>query len=292
MQRVLRSTVILLAGFLSLPVVSGGNLPAVGPVPDTERERLSLMPVYSQYCRSSGGIPVVASGRVQPEALAEAAWLIDRMLDSRPDIAGAIARSPVRCVVMAVDEFTTDVPEHSDLEPKAHWDRRARGLGATLERPATSCGEENLLCLQGDPYATENILIHEFAHTIHQIGLAQVNATFQNRLEAAFTDAKQAGRWSNTYAMQNPAEYWAEGVQSWLSCNRTNDREHGAVNSPASVRKHDPPLAALLAEVFGEEPRAYCRPADRPAAERQHLDGFDAKSAPVFRWDALKVGGN
>ena len=183
-------------------------------------------------------------------------------------------------------------PEHSDLEPKAHWDRRARGLGATLERPATSCGEENLLCMRGDPYATENILIHEFAHTIHQIGLAQVDATFQNRLEAAFTDAKQAGRWANTYAMQNPAEYWAEGVQSWLSCNRTNDREHGAVNSPASVRKHDPPLAALLAEVFGEEPRAYCRPADRPAAERQHLDGFDAESAPVFRWDALKVGGN
>jgi len=85
MQRVLRSTFLLLAGFLSLPTVNGGDLPAVGPVPDTERERLSLMPVYSQYCRSSGGIPVVASGRVQPEALAEAAWLIDRMLDSRPD---------------------------------------------------------------------------------------------------------------------------------------------------------------------------------------------------------------
>jgi hypothetical protein len=164
--------------------------------------------------------------------------------------------------------------------------------GHPVARPATSCGEQNLLCMRGDPYATENILIHEFTHTIHQIGLAQVDATFQNRLEAAFKDAKQAGRWANTYAMQNPAEYWAEGVQSWLSCNRTNDREHGAVNSPASVRKHDPPLAALLAEVFGEAPRAYCRPADRPAAERQHLDGFDAESAPVFRWDALKVGGN
>ncbi|MFQ5808669.1 MAG: alpha/beta hydrolase [Armatimonadota bacterium] len=31
---------------------------------------------------------------------------------------------------MSEDEFTTDVPEHSDLEPAAYWDRRARGLGA------------------------------------------------------------------------------------------------------------------------------------------------------------------
>ena len=53
--------------------------------------------------------------------------------------------------------------------------------GHPVAGPATSCGEENLLCMRGDPYATENILIHEFAHTIHQIGLAQVDATFQNR---------------------------------------------------------------------------------------------------------------
>lgn len=171
--------------------------------------------------------------------------------------------------------------------PRAHWDRRARGLGATLEQPAVSCGEENLLCLEGDPYAAENILVHEFGHTIHEIGLAQVDATFQGRLEAAFADANRDGRWSGTYAMENPSEYWAEGVQSWLSCNRTNDRDHGDVNSPAAVRAHDPPLAALLAEVFGDEPWTYRRPAERPAAELSHLDGFDASSAPAFSWDAL-----
>jgi hypothetical protein len=149
----------------------------------------------------------VASERVQPEALLEAAWLIDRMLAERPDVAAAIGRSPVRFVVMAHDEFTTDVPEHSDLEPRDYWDRRARGLGATLERPATSCGEENLLCFTGDPYATENILIHELAHTIHQIGLAQVDPTFQKRLDAAFHEAERVGRWTGTYARENPAEY-------------------------------------------------------------------------------------
>ena len=240
-----------------------------------------------QYGRAVEGIPVVASGRVRPEAVAEAVWLINRMLTKRPDVARAIARSPVRFVVMAHDEFTTDVPEHSDLRPRERWDRRARGLGATLARPATSCGEENLLCFPGDPYATENILIHEFGHTIHEFGLAAADPTFQGRLDAAFAAAREHGRWEGTYARSNAAEYWAEGVQSWFSCNRTNDREHGTINSPAAVREHDPPLAALLEEVFGPEPWCYVRPHDRGPADREHVATFDRAAAPTFDWKNL-----
>lgn len=261
----------------------------VGPVPPAERERLELAAFYEQCARATEGIPVVASARVRPEALAEAVWLIDRMLAKRPDVARAIARSPVRFVVMAHDEFTTDVPEHSDLRPRERWDRRARGLGATLARPATSCGEENLLCFPGDPYATENILIHEFGHTIHEIGLATADPTFQGRLETAFAAAREQGRWENTYARSSVGEYWAEGVQSWFCCNRTNDREHGTVNSPAAVRAHDPPLAALLEEVFGAEPWCHVRPFDRAAADREHVATFDRAAAPTFDWKNLPV---
>lgn len=257
----------------------------VAAVPAEERDRLALDSFYTQYVRAPGDIPVVASNRVQPEALAEAAWLIDVMLAKRPDVAAAIGRSPVRFVVMAHDERTTDVPEHADLEPRDYWDRRARGLGATLERPATSCGEENLLCFAGDPYAAENILVHEFAHTIHQIGLVHVDPTFEPRLRTAFAEAERSGRWAGTYARENPAEYWAEGAQSWFSCNRTHDREHGAVNSPAAVVEHDPPLAALLMEVFGDAPWRYVRPHDRDAADRRHLGRFDRDRAPRFDWD-------
>ena len=270
---------------LSATALAAESLTAT-TIPAAERQRLSLAPVYTQYVRAAGGIPVVASERVQPESLAEAAWLIDRLLAKRPDVAAAIGRSTVRFVVMAHDERTTDVPEHSDLEPRDYWDRRARGLGATLERPATSCGEENLLCFAGDPYATENILIHEFAHTIHQIGLAQVDPSFEPRLRAAFAEAERADRWKGTYARENPAEYWAEGVQSWFSCNRTHDREHGDVNSPAALAEHDPPLAALLTEVFGDTPWAYTRPHDRNAADQRHLGEFNRDRAPRFDWDS------
>ncbi|MFM1903110.1 MAG: hypothetical protein RLZZ440_1010 [Planctomycetota bacterium] len=265
---------------------------AVGPVPDAVRDRLGLGDWYTQAAEAAGGIPVVASGHTNPLALAEAVWIIDHMLARRPDLAAALARADARVVVMAHDEFTTDVPEHARMEPADFWNRRARGLGGSPELPVTSCGEENLLCLPGDPYSRENILIHEFAHTVHQVGLAVVDPTFQQRLEAAFRQAEAEGRWDGTYARENPAEYWAEGVQSWLACNRTRDAVHGTINSAADVRAHDPPLAALLTEVLGADPWLYRRPAERPEAERAHLRGFDPASGPAFDWDRLGGGGD
>lgn len=260
---------------------------AVGPISAAMRTRLGLSDWYAQGAEAAGGIAVVASDRTEPLALAEAVWIVDRMLARRPDIAAALARADARIVVMAHDEFTTDVPEHAGMQPAEFWNRRARGLGGSPELPLTSCGEENLLCFPGDPYARENILIHEFAHTIHQVGLALVDPTFQERLEAAFREAENTGRWAETYARENPAEYWAEGVQSWLGCNRTDDAVHGSINSAADVLEHDPPLAALLTEVFGPEPWLYRRPADRPAIERTHLKGFSPDAAQRFDWSRL-----
>lgn len=284
-QRMVGAIVILtlIAIFVPLTAAADEPLIVVGEVPAAERARLGLAGFYKQFA-AADGIPIVASGRVRPEAVAEAAWIVEQLLARRPDVARALAASPVRVVVMAHDERTTDVPEHADLRPAAHWDRRARGLGATDARPAVSCGEENLLCFPGDPYVGESILVHEFAHTIHEIGLRAVDPMFQPRLDAAFAAAKDRMCWRDTYALTNASEYWAEGVQSWLGCNRTGGGIHGEVNSAAAVREHDPPLAALLEAVFGGDPWVYTRPADRVPADMVHLAGFDPDAAPRFDW--------
>ena len=99
--------------------------------------------------------------------------------------------------------MTTQIPEHSDLTPARYWDRRARGLGATRRRPAVSCGAENLLGYPGDPYAAENILIHEFAHAMHGMGMSSVDRGFDARLEAAYEAAMEAGRFEDKYASSN-----------------------------------------------------------------------------------------
>lgn len=255
--------------------------------PTAEVKRLSLAPFYRKYV-SVDGFPVVASDRVSDFALLEAAYIVRNMLAVRPDCREALIRNKVRLAVMAPDEMTTRIPEHSDLEPASHWDRRARGLGPTPQRPAVSCGEENLLCLPGDPYAAENILVHEFAHAIHDMGMNSVDKSFDTRLKELYASAKKKGLWKGTYAMQNHQEYWSEVTQSWFNTNRKNDREHNDIDTREKLKAYDPEIAKLLTEVYGDGDWRYQRPAQRPATERVHLRGFDPAKGPTFQWPAAK----
>ena len=99
---------------------------------------MKLDSFYAKYVDASG-YPVVSSARVDDYALKEAAYLIDMMLAKRPDLRQAMVASGSRMIVMAHDEYTTDIPEHSHLSPKDYWDVRARGLGGSLEEPVCSC---------------------------------------------------------------------------------------------------------------------------------------------------------
>lgn len=236
---------------------------------------------YTKYV-SAEGFPVVGSAKVNDYAMLEAAYLINQMLKPRPDVRKALIESKCRCAVMAYDELTTDVPEHSDLKPKEYWDRRARGLGATRVRPAVSCGEENLLCFPGDPYAKENILVHEFSHAIHIMGLKSVEPKFDGRLKEIYDKAMKDELWKGKYAATNKEEYWAEGVQSYFDTNRPPDHDHNHVRTRDELKKYDPRLHDLINETFRESSWRYVRPSDRN--EKAHLQGYDPKTAKRFQW--------
>ena len=241
---------------------------------------MKLSPFYRKYI-SASGYPIVSSGKVNDYALKEAAYLADMMLARRPDVRKAMIDGGSRLVVMAYDEFTTDVPEHSHMTPKDFWDARARGLGGSRKDPVCSCGEENLLGLEGDPYFAENILIHEFAHNIHLRGMIVVDPTFDERLKASYNRAMKAGLWKTKYASTNHAEYFAEGVQSWFNNNRPPDHDHNHVDTRDELRTYDPGLAELCKEVFGDTKLVYAKPITRLTG---HLAGYNPKSAPSFVW--------
>ncbi|GAB5402561.1 MAG: hypothetical protein Aurels2KO_07920 [Aureliella sp.] len=241
---------------------------------------MKLEPFYEKYVDASG-YPVVSSGKVNDYALKEAAFLIDMMLAHRPDVRKAMVESGSRMIVMAHDELTTDVPEHSHLKPKEYWDARARGLGGSRTDPVCSCGEENLLAFAGDPYSTENILIHEFAHNIHLRGMVNIDKTFDRRLKRAYDRAMAAGLWDKKYASTNKNEYFAEGVQSWFNNNRQPDHDHNHVDTRAELSEYDPGLAELCEEVFGETELEYTKPTERLTG---HMAGYDPSSSPRFRW--------
>lgn len=238
------------------------------------------------------GYPICGSARVNAYALKEAAYLADLMLAKRPDIREAMTASGSRLCILAHDEFTTDQPEWAWLKnvpvpgfqsvsTKDYRDARARGMGGSATDPFCSCGEENLLAYEGDPYWTECIFIHEFAHNIHLRGLANVDATFDKRVKASYDAAMKAGLWKGKYASVNHHEYFAEGVQNWFDNNRENDHEHNHVNTRAELLDYDLGLAALCREVFGDTELKYTKPTTRLTG---HLAGYDPTKAPKFQW--------
>ena len=98
------------------------------------------IPAFYTQLERAGGYPIVASAKVNPYALKEAAYLVDFMLAKRPDVREAMIQSGSRLCVLAHDEFTMDQPEfahlgpvpgYEALTPKEYWDARARGLGGS-----------------------------------------------------------------------------------------------------------------------------------------------------------------
>ena len=256
----------------------------VEKIPHDLRARLALTSFYAKLV-DVDGFPVVSSAKVSDAALLEAAYLIDRMLHRRRDLLDAMAKNKVRFVVMAAGEMTTSVPEHSDLQPGPWWDRRARGLGATDERPAVSCGEENLLRFPGDPYAAENVLVHELAHAIHEIGLDAIDENFDRRLRGIYRRAMKRGLWKGKYAASNRKEYWAEGVQSYFDTKRPPDHDHNFVDTRVELEKYDPELFRIVDEVFRKSEWRYRRPENRRGTVGvAHLEGYVREKAPRFAW--------
>lgn len=223
-------------------------------------ESLELDPFYKKYV-DAWGIPVFSSDKVADEALLEVRYLIKQVLSARPDILKGMAARGVKIIVIGAKEQVTDIPEYSHMDE--YWNRRARGFGGRT----TSCGEENLLNYEGDRYVGENIFLHEFAHCIHN-HLRRAKPGFHDKLKELYQDAKAHGLFENTYAGTNASEYWAEGVQDYLDCNRQSktdkpDRVHNHVNTREELQSYDPNLFKLIDDTLGNIKWRYTKYTDR-----------------------------
>ena len=195
--------------------------PLTGPPED-----LGLDPFYQKHL-DADGLPIVASLGVSDTAILTVRDIIDEMLANRGDVRAAIAEKGVRVAIMAAGSVLTDLPEFRDLGEHSlgvSWDERTRGggVGPTDARPVVAIAQENLLCSGGDdvlPY--EDIFVHEFAHAVLNMGVERLpgGEDFRKRLNQAYSNSLESGLWQNTYAGENPDEYWAEGVQSWFGLN-------------------------------------------------------------------------
>lgn len=210
---------------------------------------------YTKYV-DVNGIPLISSWRVPDSAIVAAHRTLYAMTSMlKPEIVQAMKKANARVAIMARYEGTTDLPEHHYLvnDTSLNWDLRARGLGGTIEEPLTSCAEENVLAYQIDKYHAEDILIHEFSHAIHCIGIIQVDTAFNKRLNALYKKAMKSGILDNTYRSSTKEEYFAEGVQDWFNVNAEvprADGKHNWCNTREELQEFDPELYQLISEYF------------------------------------------
>ena len=247
------------------------NIPEPVPPSPTVRDAFELDPFYQQWIDVEG-LPVVASEKVNPYALKEAAWLIWQMIGHRPDVLQALVQNRVRFTVIAYTELITDIPEYSDFHPKFFQNRRSRGLGGLT----CSANEENLLQYPGgdSPYS---VLIHEFAHTIHLLNT--VDSTFDSRLKSVYNAAMERGLWPGTFASTNRYEYWAEGTHAWFYPKGVSSFKG---NTRQALKTYDPALATLFTEIFGDRGWRYTSVTTR--IHLPHLRGFNPHNSPTFEW--------
>ncbi len=246
----------------STPVPTATPTATSTPVPlPPPPSDLGLDPFYKKYL-DAGGLPIVASDKVPDEALFQAREIIDEMLANGPDIRAELIELRRRVTVVSDDEVITDIPEFRDLYeeyPGTDWNPRVQGggLSGNIVHRTTAIWEGNLLCNENNVFPREDILVHEFAHAILNMGVEQQprGGEFRRRLEEAYRKALDAGLWGQTYAGENSEEYWAEGVQSWFGLNDRSwpaNGVHNQIDTRHELEAYDPRIADLIEEVFGD----------------------------------------
>jgi hypothetical protein len=226
----------------------GADYPTCQTTPEVPPPSLGVSSFYGKYL-DSRGIPVLSSAAVADPALQTACTIVGHMLSARDDVRQAMMGLDMTVVVMGRNEVTTEIPEYANLyttNPPDDWDSY-RGIGATKVIPVTSAGEENVLCERNDPYAGGNILVQVFATSV-LLGVEAADSTFDNRLNAALSDTKAAGRWQGSYALVNDIEYYARGVEAWFDTSAEGNPPDGRVDTRAHLQAYDPGLAALVEE--------------------------------------------
>ncbi len=254
------------------------NIPEPVPPPSIVRDFFRLDLFYEQWI-DVGGLPVIASAKVNPYAVKEAAWLITKMIGHRPDVIRAMVENKARFAVIAHTEIITEIPEYrSDPRPD-FLVFRERGWGGSEGATVTS-SEENLLNYPGKYYGGRyNVLIHEFAHGIHLLGLNTLDPTFDERLQTAYERAVRNELWHGTYAASDRREYWAEATHAWFYPNGGGSFDRFG-NTRQALKAYDPDLAALLTEIYGDGEWRYIPVETR--TDLPHLRGFNPQDSPIF----------
>ncbi|MGW2471699.1 hypothetical protein [Streptomyces sp. NPDC001665] len=228
------------------------------PVPQAVVNRFRLdTGWYAKYVEgprdvnTGASVAVLGSAQVADSTLLKAARQLEALVRTWPYYpVGELDRRNLRVVITARNERMSSVPEVRAAFGTSLDDRYWAGMGATDYLPVSVGTEANLADNQG----RENVFVHEFGHSVADMGLRHIDPAFTGELQSAYDQARASGRWANTYAISNTSEYWAEGIQSYFDVNYEGrpggDGVHNDINTRAELQRYDAPLFRLLDRVY------------------------------------------
>lgn len=185
--------------------------------------RLTPAEFYKKL-KDTEGLLVKGSRSVEDISLVKASETIAKMISKRQDIKARLISNKADVVVIAKNENYCDIPEAQSLREERTFDGRdfcsICGGGGVTGRPITTVCEDNLLKTEKDPYhGTEDILTHEFAHTMHILGM---DAFDKKKITDIYNIAKVRGIFElnadgrPTYMMANEQEFFACLSAAWF----------------------------------------------------------------------------
>ena len=231
-------------------------------VADTERVYTCVYdPHYKHFLTSKAGIPIKAPGDVPMEALQIVADTCDLMLEKHPEIGVSIVESGADVALTSLKGDIYDAPEHR-MGSRVLL-RPCGGFGGEPTNPTNAFMTNCIIRLRSGRYATrypyENILVHEFGHAVHLIGMRHLeDQTLFCRVQACYDNAVEHGLWPNTYAISNFDEYFATLSTVWFNfmaegIDGTCDGIRGPVNTREELAVYDPMGYELMAEVYTDK---------------------------------------
>ena len=157
-------------------------------------------------------------------------------------------------------EYLTDLNEYEYLKYMNTIDSRnggydnTFGVGGNTILPITSICDMDILCNnENRKYKNENILIHEFAHAIMDIGMYLGDRSKYNKIIDIYNNQYKPTikDCSTMYSCLSPFELWAESTQSWFNATRRTDVDEN-IENVNNIKNNYPQLYQLLSEVYGE----------------------------------------
>ncbi len=253
------------------------------PLPNvtTPPAKYKLDPYYTKFTWADE-FPVIGRG-ASDAALLKANDTICKMFAYRHDILKALINDGVKLVVLGPDENLADLPELKSASTNV--DLTIRFMDYTPETKLLVVSEENILSHPNDAGVGPNLEIRGLALALYtlcgtrpvdpkwnerrrdvqqyELRVQRLDVRFDEKLKQLYTTAMADGRWKNTPASRNCADYWAEGVLAYFDAAGQGGapfKDAGAnadftgslhpINTRAALENYDPGLYALVNETM------------------------------------------